>query len=176
MACFTRNGDDESFGRGSGRVSSLDISTQSGERFPRRIPRANLSETGPKKRDIYREDLKYKVARGDKEREALFLFSARFRIPIVRYLPRGSCPEIQRPRSKGNVDFLDSFAKLRKKRNSSSSSRVSCSLSKRYNVYDITLVSFSSRKKERDSTSPYRGRSIEENIRKQRVSEASNLL
>lgn len=142
MACFTRNGDDESFGRGSGRVSSLDISTQSGERFPRRIPRANLSETGPKKRDIYREDLKYKVARGDKEREALFLFSARFRIPIVRYLPRGSCPEIQRPRSKGNVDFLDSFAKLRKKRNSSSSSRVSCSLSKRYNVYDITLVSF----------------------------------
>lgn len=142
MACFTRNGDDESFGRGSGRVSSLDISTQSGERFPRRIPRANLSETGPKKRDIYREDLKYKVARGDKERETLFLFSARFRIPIVRYLPRGSCPEIQRPRSKGNVDFLDSFAKLRKKRNSSSSS---CSLSLqtvlrvRYNVGFVRL-------------------------------------
>lgn len=142
MACFTRNGDDESFGRGSGRVSSLDISTQSGERFPRRIPRANLSETGPKKRDIYREDLKYKVARGDKEREALFLFSARFRIPIVRYLPRGSCPEIQRPRSKGNVDFLDSFAKLRKKRNSSSSSRVSCSLSPNGIRYNVGFVLF----------------------------------
>lgn len=142
MACFTRNGDDESFGRGSGRVSSLDISTQSGERFPRRIPRANLSETGPKKRDIYREDLKYKVARGDKEREALFLFSARFRIPIVRYLPRGSCPEIQRPRSKGNVDFLDSFAKLRKKRNSSSSSRISCSLSPNGIRYNVGFVLF----------------------------------
>lgn len=148
MACFTRNGDDESFGRGSGRVSSLDISTQSGERFPRRIPRANLSETGPKKRDIYREDLKYKVARGDKEREALFLFSARFRIPIVRYLPRGSCPEIQRPRSKGNVDFLDSFAKLRKKRNSSSSSRVSCSLSPNGIRYNVGFVRLRERKRE----------------------------
>lgn len=149
MACFTRNGDDESFGRGSGRVSSLDISTQSGERFPRRIPRANLSETGPKKRDIYREDLKYKVARGDKEREALFLFSARFRIPIVRYLPRGSCPEIQRPRSKGNVDFLDSFAKLTKKRNSSSSSsRVSCSLSPNGIRYNVGFVRLRERKRE----------------------------
>lgn len=149
MACFTRNGDDESFGRGSGRVSSLDISTQSGERFPRRIPRANLSETGPKKRDIYREDLKYKVARGDKEREALFLFSARFRIPIVRYLPRGSCPEIQRPRSKGNVDFLDSFAKLRKKRNSSSSSsRVFCFLSPNGIRYNVGFVRLRERKRE----------------------------
>lgn len=97
MACFTRNGDDESFGRGSGRVSSLDISTQSGERFPRRIPRANLSETGPKKRDIYREDLKYKVARGgDGERETLsllppswFLFSE-FQSCVIRLVVRVS--------------------------------------------------------------------------------------
>lgn len=88
MACFTRNGDDESFGRGSGRVSSLDISTQSGERFPRRIPRANLSETGPKKRDIYREDLKYKVARGgDGERETLSLLPPS---PLGSYFPRDS--------------------------------------------------------------------------------------
>lgn len=87
MACFTRNGDDESFGRGSGRVSSLDISTQSGERFPRRIPRANLSETGPKKRDIYREDLKYKVARGgDGERETLSLLPP----PLGSYFPNSN--------------------------------------------------------------------------------------
>lgn len=90
VACFTRNGDDESFGRGSGRVSSLDISTQSGERFPRRIPRANLSETGPKKRDIYREDLKYKV---DRDRDTLS------RVPIFREIPnsnRASLPFVSR--------------------------------------------------------------------------------
>lgn len=149
MACFTRNGDDESFGRGSGRVSSLDISTQSGERFPRRIPRANLSETGPKKRDIYREDLKYKVARGgDGERETLSLLPPLlvpiFRIPIVRYPPRGSCLEIQR--FENSIELPTRFILGHSK-----------FFSKRYVWKRFDFSRFF-----------YRGRSIEENIRKQR--------
>lgn len=145
MACFTRNGDDESFGRGSGRVSSLDISTQSGERFPRRIPRANLSETGPKKRDIYREDLKYKVARGgDGERETLsllppswFLFSE-FQSCVIRLVVRVS--KFNDSKTRSNYRHV-SFSAIR-------------------NSFPNDTFDF--------SRFFYRGRSIEENIRKQR--------
>lgn len=49
---------------GSGRASSPDISTQSGERFHGgyREPIFRKPAPNPKERDIYRADLKYKVA------------------------------------------------------------------------------------------------------------------
>lgn len=88
-----------------GKVSSLDISTRNGERFPRRIPRANLSETSPrdpKERDIYRADLKYKVAApgGWKNLGIVPIF---WKIAVTTWNSNhalGSCLEIQRPRGK----------------------------------------------------------------------------
>lgn len=63
---FRRGNDEwhEAFLGLSFRSSSLDISNVA--RFPRRIPRANLSETSPKSEEhryIYRMDLKYKLER-----------------------------------------------------------------------------------------------------------------
>lgn len=91
-----------------GRTSSLDISTRSGERFPRRIPRANLSETSPrdpKERDIYRADLKYKVAARDggwsrKDRGLVPIFWKIAATTRYSNRARGSCLETQRPRGR----------------------------------------------------------------------------
>lgn len=70
-------------------------------------PRANLSETRPptrpKERDIYRADLKYKVASGDREKDVpSLLFSERSRPrgydSEFRSRAEAPCPEIrQRP-------------------------------------------------------------------------------